>query len=314
MESIWELQTEQSDPRYADLDISTTRDLLHIMNEADLTVPLAVSQALPAVECAVDLIVTHLKCGGRLIYIGAGTSGRIGVLDAAECPPTFRTSPDQVIGLIAGGRRAMFDAVEQAEDEAITARADLEQVHLCADDVVVGLTASGRTPYVVGGLKYAKMVGSGTVAVSCNPHAAASQYADVPIEVSTGPEVLSGSTRLKAGTAEKLIVNMLSTASMFRLGKVYHNLMVDLKVTNRKLLKRARHMVMTTADVDLPTAERVLKQANDHVKTAILMAKTGVDKSTAEAKLADADGILRIALGEANNTVEGAAANRERKI
>ncbi|KLU58864.1 N-acetylmuramic acid 6-phosphate etherase [Peptococcaceae bacterium CEB3] len=306
MEGIWKLKTEQSHPKYADLDIRTTRDLLMMMNEADQTVPMAVSQVLPAVERAVDLIVTHLKRGGRLIYIGAGTSGRIGVLDAAECPPTFRTPPGQVIGLIAGGREAMFEAVEEAEDSSTNARADLEKLRLSPDDVVVGISASGRTPYVVSGLKYAKSVGSSTIAVSCNPHAVVSQHGDVPIEVSTGPEVLSGSTRLKAGTAEKLIVNMLSTASMFRLGKVYHNLMVDLKVTNAKLMERAKHMVMTTADVDGQVAERVLKQANGHVKTAILMAKTGVDRATAETKLADADGILRIALGEVNNPKKGA--------
>ncbi|QQE81073.1 N-acetylmuramic acid 6-phosphate etherase [Alicyclobacillus sp. SO9] len=295
---MWQLQTEQSDPKYADLDISTTRELLQMMNQADQTVPLAVAQRLPEIEQAVDLIVGRLKRGGRLLYIGAGTSGRLGVLDAAECPPTFSTSPDEVIGLIAGGKSAMFEAVEEAEDRRSSARQDLADLQLTADDAVVGITASGRTPYVMGGLQYAQELGCSTIAISCNTRAEVSQYSDVAIEVATGPEVLSGSTRLKAGTAQKLVLNMLSTASMFRMGKVYHNLMIDMKVTNEKLMERSRRIVMVTADVDYETAERVLEAANGHVKSAILMARTGVDKPTADARLAAANGFLRIALGE----------------
>ncbi|MCL6452256.1 MAG: N-acetylmuramic acid 6-phosphate etherase [Alicyclobacillus sp.] len=299
---MWKLQTEQANPKHADLDVGSTHDLLQAMNEADQTVPTAVAKVLPVVERAVDLIVGRLQQGGRLIYIGAGTSGRLGVLDAAECPPTFSTPPGQVLGLIAGGRDAMFEAVEEAEDSHASARADLETLKLAASDVVVGITASGRTPYVIGGLEYARTVGSATVAVSCNVQAEASRHADVPIEVATGPEVLSGSTRLKAGTAEKLVLNMLSTASMFRLGKVYHNLMVDMRVTNEKLSERAKRIVMVTAAVDYQTAEQVLADANGYVKAAILMAKTGVDRATAEARLAAAGGFLRIALGETTDT------------
>jgi N-acetylmuramic acid 6-phosphate etherase len=298
MSSIWELQTEQSHPRYAGLDVSSTRELLWMMNEADHTVPAAVRNALPSIEQAVDIIVERLKRGGRLFYIGAGSSGRLGVLDAAECPPTFSTPPGQVVGLIAGGQDAMFEAVEEAEDSAQSASEDMEAFGLSKDDVVVGITASGRTPYVIGGLRYAQKVGSAAIAVSCNTKSEVSQYADVPIEVETGPEVLSGSTRLKAGTAEKLVLNMLSTASMFRLGKVYHNLMVDLKVTNEKLLERAKRIVMVSADVDYQAAEAALEAADGHVKTAILMVKKGVDKARADTLLAEANGFLRIALGE----------------
>ncbi len=298
MPSTWELQTEQSHPRYSGLDVSSTRELLWMMNEADHTVPMAVGKVLPSIEQAVELIVERLKRGGRLFYIGAGTSGRLGVLDAAECPPTFSTPPGQVVGLIAGGRDAMFEAVEEAEDNSQSAPEDLEGFNLSKDDVVVGITASGRTPYVIGGLNYARSIGSATIAVSCNTKSQVSQYADVPIEVETGPEVLSGSTRLKAGTAEKLVLNMLSTASMFRLGKVYHNLMVDMKVTNEKLLERAKRIVMVSAEVDYEAAEKALEAADGHVKAAILMVKKGVDKAVADKLLNEANGFLRIALGE----------------
>lgn len=298
MPSTWELQTEQSHPRYSCLDVSSTRELLWMMNEADLTVPMAVEKALPSIEQAVEMIVERLKRGGRLFYIGAGTSGRLGVLDAAECPPTFSTPPGQVVGLIAGGRDAMFEAVEEAEDNSQLAPLDLEGFNLTKDDVVVGISASGRTPYVIGGLNYAQSIGSATIGLSCNTKSEVSQYADVPIEVETGPEVLSGSTRLKAGTAEKLVLNMLSTASMFRLGKVYHNLMVDMKVTNEKLLERAKRIVMVSADVDYVAAEKALEAADGHVKRAILMVKKSVDKAVADKLLDEANGFLRIALGE----------------
>ncbi len=298
MQSLRHLHTEQSDPQYANLDISGTTDILIMMNEADRAVPVAVAQVLPSVAQAVEVIVGALKQGGRLIYIGAGSSGRLGVLDAAECPPTFSTPPEQVQGLIAGGPESMFRAVEDAEDNFASAQADLQAIQLTERDVVVGITASGRTPYVMGGLTYAGQLGSATVSLSCNLNAEASRLTDVAIEVDTGPEVLMGSTRLKAGTAEKQIVNMLSTATMVRLGKVYHNLMVDLKVTNEKLAERAKRMVMQAADVDYVFAERMLQEADGHVKTAIVMARKGVDKGTAGQLLAEADGFLRIVLRE----------------
>lgn len=302
MRSIWNLQTEQSHPKYERLDVSSTAEILQMMNQADQTVPIAVQKVLPAVERAVDLIVDSFRSGGRLFYIGAGTSGRLGVLDAAECPPTFSTLPSQIQGLIAGGNRAMFEAIEEAEDKSISAKDDLAAVHLSDRDVVVGISASGRTPYVIGGISYARAVGSSTVSISCNVGAMVSELVDVPIEIDTGPEVLAGSTRLKAGTGEKLVLNMLSTASMVRMGKVYHNLMVDLKVTNEKLLERARRIVMTVAQVDYEVADRTLQSANGHVKTAVLMARKEVDKATAEQMLASANGFLRIALGEHSDT------------
>ena len=298
MQSLRRLHTEQSDPQYVNLDISGTTDILVMMNEADRTVPMAVAQALPSVARAVELIVVALKRGGRLIYIGAGSSGRLGVLDAAECPPTFSTSPELVQGLLAGGPESMFRALEDAEDSFDSAQTDLQSIQLTERDVVVGITASGRTPYVVGGLAYAGGVGSATVAISCNLNAEVSPLADVAIEVDTGPEVVTGSTRLKAGTAEKQIVNMLSTATMVRLGKVYYNLMVDLKVTNEKLAERAKRMVMLAVDVDYGVAERLLQEADGHVKTAIVMARKGVGRDAAGQLLAEADGFLRIVLRE----------------
>lgn len=294
----WELQTEQSHPKYDHLDVSSTSEILRLMNEADRTVPEAVEKVLPAVAQAVELIVSCLRHGGRLIYLGAGTSGRLGVLDAAECPPTFSTEPELVQGLIAGGRAAMFMAIEEAEDKSISARDELNVIGLTSKDVVVGLTASGRTPYVIGGLTHARDIGCVTISVSCNVGSEVSEFADVAIEIDTGPEVLSGSTRLKAGTAEKMVLNMLSTASMVRLGKAYHNLMVDLKVTNEKLSERAKRIVMTAAGVDYSSAERILLEASGHVKAAILMAREGVDKTIADQMLMATNGFLRIALDE----------------
>ncbi|MBC7594104.1 MAG: N-acetylmuramic acid 6-phosphate etherase, partial [Kineosporiaceae bacterium] len=234
------LSTETANERTRNLDTMSVSDLLAVMNEEDRTVPLAVAAALPEIERAVNVIVEARRRGGRLIYIGAGTSGRLGVLDAVECPPTFGTAPGEVLGLIAGGDRAFLRAVEGAEDDPDLAAADLRGVDLVATDVVVGVAASGRTPYVIGGLDYAREVGAATVSVSCNVGSLISAHANVAIEVNTGPEILTGSTRLKAGSAQKLVCNMLSTASMIRTGKVFHNLMVDVQPTNAKLIDRAR--------------------------------------------------------------------------
>ncbi|MGW3464106.1 N-acetylmuramic acid 6-phosphate etherase, partial [Streptomyces olivaceoviridis] len=233
------LGTETRNERTADLDRMPVGELLSVMNDEDQTVALAVRGALAEIGTAVEAITASLRRGGRLIYLGAGTSGRIGLLDAVECPPTFGTAPEQVVGLLSGGPGAFVVAVEGAEDEPERAAADLDGIGVDDRDTVVGLAASGRTPYVVGGLKHAAAKGATTVSVACNRDAVISRYADIPIEVPTGPEILTGSTRLKGGTAEKMVCNMLSTASMVRLGKVYGNLMVDVRASNEKLLDRA---------------------------------------------------------------------------
>lgn len=298
------MQTEQSIPLYENLDISSTRQILRLMNEADQTVPIAVGHVLDDVAQAVELIVCALREGGRLIYIGAGTSGRLGVLDAVECLPTFSMSQERIVGVIAGGEGAMFRAVEEAEDQPLSASETLASLGLQRQDVVVGLSASGRTKYVVGALQYARSTGARTIAISCNRDSEISHLADVGIEIDTGPEVLAGSTRLKAGTAQKLVLNMLSTASMIRIGKAYRNMMVDMRVTNEKLLDRAIGIVMAIGQVDQKTAERTMREANGQVKLAALMARKSVDRETAQLLLSKANGSLRVALGERDKTQE----------
>ena len=290
------LGTETANDRTTDLDTMSVAELLSVMNQEDRTVPLAVAAALPAIEKAVHAIVRARRRGGRLIYLGAGTSGRLGVLDAVECPPTFGTDPGEVLGLIAGGERAFLRAVEGAEDDPSFAVADLLAVGLTVDDVVVGIAASGRTPYVIGGLDHARSIGASTVSVSCNVGAAISQHADVAIEVDTGPEVLTGSTRLKAGSAQKLVCNMLSTASMIRTGKVFHNLMVDVQPTNAKLVDRARRIVSDATGADAPTAAAAIDRAGGHAKTAVVMLITDTDFATASARLERAEGDVRTAI------------------
>lgn len=298
------MQTEQSIPLYENLDISSTRQILRLMNEADQTVPIAVGHVLDDVAQAVELIVCALREGGRLIYIGAGTSGRLGVLDAVECLPTFSLPQERIVGVIAGGEGAMFRAVEEAEDQPLSASETLASLGLQRQDVVVGLSASGRTKYVVGALQYARSTGARTIAISCNRDSEISHLADVGIEIDTGPEVLAGSTRLKAGTAQKLVLNMLSTASMIRIGKAYRNMMVDMRVTNEKLLDRAIGIVMAIGQVDQKTAERTMREANGQVKLAALMARKSVDRETAQLLLSNANGSLRVALGERDKTQE----------
>lgn len=288
--------TEQQNPRTRELDAMTIDEFLTTMNDEDRRVPVAVAAQIPQIARAVELVVAALAAGGRLVYQGAGTSGRLGVLDAAECPPTFGTDPEQVRGLLAGGRDAMFEAVENAEDSAELAVADLEAIGLTARDVVVGIAASGRTPYVIGGLDHARRVGAATVSLACNPGAPTSRHADVAIEVDNGPEVLTGSTRLKAGTSQKLVLNMISTAAMVRLGKVYGNLMVDVRPTNEKLVDRAARIVQAATDCDRDTAERALAAADGHAKTAIVAILCGVDADTARSRLAAADGFVRGAI------------------
>ncbi|MEV4238774.1 MULTISPECIES: N-acetylmuramic acid 6-phosphate etherase [unclassified Nocardia] len=296
MTEIGSLTTEASNPRTSMLDSMPIDELLHTMNAEDAGVASAVAQAIPQIARAVELIVAARRHGGRLIYLGAGTSGRLGVLDAAECPPTFGTDPGEVLGIIAGGPVALLRAVEGAEDDPALAAADLSAIALTSDDVVVALAASGRTPYAIGALRFGRSIGAATVAISCNRNAEASTYADVGIEIDTGPEVLTGSTRLKAGTAQKMVCNMLSTAAMVRSGKVYGNLMVDVQPTNAKLVDRARRIVAEATGTDSATAAALLDAADGQVKTAIVMRLTGVDVSAARALLHDADGRVRDAV------------------
>lgn len=293
------LTTEARNGRTMRLDEMSVVELLTVMNEEDAKVAEAVKREIPQIAEAVAVITDSLRRGGRLIYMGAGTSGRIGLLDAVECPPTFGTSPDQVIGLIAGGSNAFIKAVEGAEDRADLGSADLQSLGLTADDTVVGLAASGRTPYVTGGLEYAKRVGAATIAISCNKNAVVSQKADIAIEIDNGPEVLTGSTRLKAGTSQKLVCNMLSTASMIGMGKVYGNLMVDVQPTNEKLVERAKRIVMEATECDYQTAENALNLAEQKAKPAILMILTGCTYAEALDKLEQSQGFIAQALKKA---------------
>ncbi|MEV7323951.1 N-acetylmuramic acid 6-phosphate etherase [Streptomyces sp. NPDC093970] len=297
LSTLGTLGTETRNERTADLDRMPVTELLAVMNAEDQTVALAVRDALKEIGEAVEAITDSLRRGGRLIYLGAGTSGRIGLLDAVECPPTFGTSPEQVVGLLSGGPGAFIVAVEGAEDEPARAVTDLDEIGVNDRDTVVGLAASGRTPYVVGGLRHAAAKGARTVSIACNRDAVISGCADIPIEVPTGPEILTGSTRLKGGTAEKMVCNMLSTASMVRLGKVYGNLMVDVKASNDKLVDRARRMVVQATGADPERAADALREAGGHAKTAIVMLLAGTTAEEAARRLEAADGDTRTAIG-----------------
>lgn len=296
MKSIAKLSTEGINERSANLDRLSALEIVTVMNQEDQTVALAVERALPAIAKGVERITKGLSQGGRLFYVGAGTSGRLGILDASECPPTFSTDPNLVQGLIAGGAAAMINAEEGAEDDFQAGARDLRGMGLTADDVVVGISASGRTPYVAGALTFARKIGAGSIALSCNAPAEMSEIAEVAIEVPTGAEVLMGSTRLKAGTAQKMVLNMLSTGSMVRLGKVYQNLMVDVKPTNVKLVDRACRILMAGAGVGYDEAAVALKSANQRVKIAMVMLKTGLSAEEAEARLGAVNGFVHAAL------------------
>lgn len=289
---INQLTTEKRNPNTMNLDQMTIRQVLEEMNKEDQKVPEAIADALGQIEKAVETIVQSLKVGGRLIYFGAGTSGRLGVLDAAECVPTFGVSPDLVVGIIAGGEKAMIEAVEGAEDSLTLAEADFKNLNLKAEDTVVGIAASGRTPYVIGGLKYAQSIGAKTVSIACNLQAKISDYAQIPIEVDCGPEILTGSTRLKAGTAQKLILNMLSTVSMIGIGKVYQNLMVDVQATNEKLEERSKRIIMAATECSYEEASSYFAVANQNVKVAIVMILTNLDEEAASEKIKAADGFV----------------------
>lgn len=294
--NLGQLGTETANPHTTDLDTMSTMGLLEVMNSEDQTVPAAVRRALPDVAKAVELIVAARLHGGRLVYLGAGTSGRIGLLDAVECPPTFGTDPGEVVGLIAGGEGAFGQAVEGAEDDPQRAAADLEAVGLRSADVVVGIAASGRTPYVQGGLDYARRLGAATVSIACNHRAPISEDVDVAIELDTGPEILTGSTRLKAGTAQKLVCNMLSTASMVQTGKVYGNLMVDVQPTNAKLVDRVVRIVAAATHADLDTAREAVQSADGHAKTAIVMLLGHCSAAEAGRRLDRHHGLVRRAV------------------
>ncbi|MHA6730348.1 N-acetylmuramic acid 6-phosphate etherase [Devosia sp. A369] len=298
MAELGDLVSEARNPQTTQIDLMSTQQILAAMNAEDTRVPEAVNAVLPNIAAAVDRIVDAFKAGGRLIYMGAGTSGRLGVLDASECPPTFGVPEGMVIGLIAGGDTALRHPIEGAEDDRDEGRRDLEAINVSAKDVVVGIAVSGRTPYVIGGLDHAKSVGAVTVALSCNPDSVIARLADIAISPVVGPEALTGSTRLKSGTAQKLVLNMLTTASMIRIGKSYENLMVDLSVSNEKLAARATRIVVEATGCSSEEAERYLALSRNNVKLAILMALTGLDAAAAEVKLNAADGFLRRAAGQ----------------
>lgn len=290
------LATERRNEGTMNLDEMSVEELLRFMNREDQAVPHVIKEELAVIGQVVERVIQSFKNNGRLIYLGAGTSGRLGVLDAAECVPTFGVSSGMVVGLIAGGERALIKAVEGAEDSKDLAITDLKALNLCERDTVIGIAASGRTPYVIGGLDYAREIGATTAALSCNKGAEISKHAEFKIEVETGPEVLTGSTRLKAGTAQKLVLNMISTASMIGVGKVYENLMVDVQPTNEKLEMRAKRMIAEATGVDEQTASRYFDASDGHVKTAIVMILADVSHAEAIERLQQANGFVRDAI------------------
>ncbi len=290
--------TEKPNPRTVNIDRLSTRDILEVMNDEDASVAGAVRRALPAIAQAVDAITDRLRQGGRLFYVGAGTSGRLGVLDAVECVPTFSADPETVQGIVAGGNIALTEAVEGAEDDAEAGRAIMIAKGVNSRDVVVGIAASGRTPYVIGALETARAAGATTVSITCNEPAEMLDIADIPIAAVVGPEIITGSTRLKSGTAQKMILNMLSTATMIQLGKVYGNLMIDVKVTNQKLAIRAQRIVAQVTGLSQNEAAHLLAQTGQQVKPAIVMALRNVSAEEAQQRLADAGGMLRAVIGD----------------
>lgn len=287
------LTTEKRNETTFDLDEMSIAEAARIMNQEDHKVAEAIEEQIKKIECVIEATIQTFKQNGRLIYMGAGTSGRLGVLDAAECVPTFGVTSEMVVGLIAGGEKAMTIAVEGAEDSTMLGTEDLKKINLTKHDMVIGIAASGRTPYVIGGLDYAKNMGAMTAALSCNKNAESSKHADYFIEVDCGPEFLTGSTRLKSGTAQKLILNMISTISMIGIGKVYNNLMVDVKPTNKKLVERSKRIIMQATEVDYQTAEKYFIKAQENVKLAIVMILTGSDLKEAQTKLNKADGFIK---------------------
>lgn len=296
-EEIAALSTEQRNKNSMNIDNESIAGILRIINNEDKTVPLAVEEELPYIEKAVEIIVHALKNGGRLLYFGAGTSGRLGVVDASECPPTYGTPYGLIDGYIAGGKEAMFRAQEGAEDKEENGANDVLSANVTDKDVVCGIAASRRTPYVIGAIKKAHELGAKTLYVTCTPRSTFNiENVDVPICVNVGPEVIMGSTRMKSGTAQKLVLNMLTTASMVRMGKVYENMMIDLQMTNKKLVERSKRVVMTITGVSYEEAQKFLEAAGGHVKTALVMILAEVDLAEAKVRLEKADGFVRKAI------------------
>ena len=290
------LVTESRNPASADIDSLPTLDMLQVINREDQSVALAVEKTLPQVAQLVDAVADAFRHGGRLIYMGAGTSGRLGILDASECPPTFGTPAELVVGLIAGGHKAILKAVENAEDNRELAVSDLKALNFSKNDILTGIAASGRTPYVLGGMEYARSLGATVAAISCNPDSEMSHRADIAITPVVGAEVVTGSSRMKAGTAQKLVLNMITTGAMIRSGKVYGNLMVDVEATNAKLVERQKRIVMAATECDRETAEQALSACNGHCKTAIVMILAHLNAGDATALLAQNQGFIRDAL------------------
>lgn len=298
LNEIKKLTTETRNPNTLTIDQESTVGMLKMINREDQLVAERVHATIPEIAKAVDMTVERMRRGGRLIYIGAGTSGRLGILDAVECPPTFGVEPDRIMGILAGGPNAFTEAKEGVEDSETAAWDDLEAVDLTADDVVLAIAASGRTPYAMGALQKAKEVGAGTIAVTCNPDAVMNMMADVAVVPVLGPEVITGSTRMKAGTAQKLILNMISTATMIQMGNVYSNLMVGVKISNLKLAERAKNIIMTATGCEYDVADKALNEAGNEVKAAIVMIQRGVDAAEAKALLRQCQGVVHLALKE----------------
>lgn len=293
-----DLTTETPNPVSSDLDSLSTIELVRLISAEDEKVAAAVATQADTIAAAIDLIAAKLAAGGRLIYVGAGTSGRLGVLDASECPPTFNADPGQVIGLIAGGETALTTAVEGAEDSPEQGAEDIDSIDISAGDVVVGIASSGATPYVIGALDHARAKGATVIGFTCNRGAALAEHSDLTITVVVGPEVLTGSTRMKAGTATKMVLNMLTTGAMVRLGKTYGNLMVDLQATNKKLVARTLRIAKQLTGLADEEALALLDRCDGELKTAIVSHKLGIDAGAARTKLEEAGGRLRLALGE----------------
>ncbi|MDG2948581.1 N-acetylmuramic acid 6-phosphate etherase [Bisgaard Taxon 10/6] len=298
LQSLAQMVTEQRNTDSMDIDRLNALEIVKIINREDQRVPLAVERCLPQIAQAVEKIVAAFRQGGRLIYIGAGTSGRLGVLDASECPPTYGVSPDMVVGIIAGGEQALRRPIEGAEDNPQQGQTDLEKIRFSAKDVLVGIAASGRTPYVIGALNYAKSLNAVTIAVASNPGSAMAKIADIAIETVVGQEVLTGSSRMKSGTAQKLVLNMLTTASMILMGKCYQNLMVDVQASNEKLRARALRIVMQATECSEETAQQTLQWADNNAKLAIMMILSGLEKAAAVQLLNRHQGKLRQALAQ----------------
>ena len=296
LKTLETMLSEQRNPNTLHIDALSSLEIVTLLNHEDKQVAFAVEKNLPQIAQAVEHIVAAFQAGGRLVYMGAGTSGRLGVLDASECPPTFGVSSSMVVGLIAGGEAALRNAVEGAEDNREAGEQDLRHIHFSRKDVLVGIAASGRTPYVIGGLQYAKQLGATTISLVSNPNASMSDIADIAITTAVGPEALTGSSRLKSGTAQKMVLNILTTAAMIRLGKCYQNLMVDVQATNQKLKARAIRIVMQATECDQITAEQTLFTTHGNAKLSIMMLLSGLDKDQAEAVLTQNKGRLQDAL------------------